>query len=188
MKTVQLPGGGSAEFLERGTDEIPGRAVKLIRAAALAASTALADYPQLFEGPQPGETDEQRSVRLQDQLKGMILSTEQAMAWDNLREATAVAMLHAWTLRNPDNSPRPLPTLQTIGDLPEAVYDALLDAVGGVSATDLETDFGPTPASVGDSPFENSNGSKPPSEATPSPDVGQVGAPSTSTASSVSVA
>ncbi len=136
MKEVTIPG-GTAHFRERDADEISGRAVKIMRAAAVAAATTLADYPQLFEPPRAGESDEQREERLNEELKGVALSTEQAMAWDNMREATVVALLADWTLE------RPLPTLQTIGDLPEKLYDALLDAVGGVSAADLETDFNP---------------------------------------------
>ncbi len=166
MQTVPIPG-GTANFRERGHDEIPGRSVKLIRAAALAAASELADYPQLFEPPREGETDEQRQERLGESLKDMVLSTEQAMSWDNVREATAVAMLASWSLD------RPLPTLATIGDLPEDLYDALLTAVGGVSAGELETDFTPKiakrdPVTGEEFPTGASDASNGPSEATPS--------------------
>ena len=44
-------------------------------------------------------------------------------------------MLDSWTYD------RPLPTLETIGDEDEDVYDALLDGVDGVNPADVETNF-----------------------------------------------
>jgi hypothetical protein len=92
----------------------------------------------------------------------MALSTRQAMAWDNVREAAAVALLKSWTLD------RPLPTLETIGDLPDDLYEALLDEVGGVSAADIETDFS-APAKKSElpgTPFGDSASLDTPSKAT----------------------
>lgn len=146
MRDVEIPG-GTAKFLEtsgENRDEIPGRAVKLIKASSLAAMTQLADYPELFEplrtvedesGEKRPETADERQARLAPVLKGLRLTTEQAMAFDNMREATVVATLHSWTLD------RRLPTLETIGDLDGELYGALLEAVGGVSAAELEETF-----------------------------------------------
>src|ERR1019366_5494029 len=148
--TVDIPG-GTAVFLERGQDEIPGRAMKLIRAATVAAMSELSDFPQLLEPPVEGETTEARTERLRPFLEGIRLSTNQAMAWDNMREAAAVALLKSWTLD------RPLPTLATIGDLPEELYDTLLEAVGGFSAAEVKTNFAPT--GPGESPTGDSGSS-----------------------------
>lgn len=147
MRDVEIPG-GTAKFLEtsgESRDEIPGRAVKLIKAGSMAALTQLSDYPELFEPPRMvrdnesgedrPETPEERSARLDSRLKGMRLSVEQAMAFDNMREATVVALLHSWTLD------RRLPTLETIGDLDGDLYSALLAAAGGMSAAELEENF-----------------------------------------------
>lgn len=156
MKEVEVPG-GKASFRERGVDEIPGRARKLIRAAALSAGTVLP--PEFLEDARKGETDEERAARLRPLMQ---LSPLQMEFWDNMREAAAVGMLARWTLD------RPLPTLATIGDLPEDLYDALLDAVGGVSAADLQENFeGSDPKAPGykETPTTDSSGSEWPSEA-----------------------
>jgi hypothetical protein len=160
MREVEVPG-GKAYLRERGQDEIPGRAIKLIRASAMSAGSQLSDYPELFEDGPKGETDEQRNERLSPVLEGMKLSIEQAMAWDNMREASAVALLASWTLD------RPLPKLDTIGDLPEDLYDALLDAVGGVSAAELEVNFevtNPKAPGYDETPTPGSESSNTPSE------------------------
>lgn len=181
MKEVPIPG-GTAYLREQGVDPIPGNSVKLIRAAATAMASQFPDHPELFEGARPGETEEQRNARVQKSVEGMTLSTEQAMAWDNLREATAVALLKEWTLD------LPLPTLKTIGDLEASLYEALLDAVGGVSSADFETDFGVQPMSAGDTPTDGSASSLTPSAETPVPPSiptpSTVGAPSTGAVSS----
>jgi hypothetical protein len=161
MKVIQIPG-GTASFRERGKDEIPGRAIKLIRAATMSAMSALSDYPEIFEGPRKGESDDDRTERLNERLKGVLLSTQQAMIWDNVREATVVGLLASWSLE------RPLPTLDTIGDLPEDLYLALLDEVGGVSAADLQEDFemsDPKAPGYKERPTIDSSGSEKPSEA-----------------------
>lgn len=134
MKEVELPGGGTATFREPGVDEMPGRAVKLIKAATSAAYSQLAGYPEVFSRAPEDETPEQRAERLAP-LENLRFTTEQAMAWDNMREAVVVATIKSWTLE------RHLPTLETIGDLPSDLYMALLNAVGGVSAADIELDL-----------------------------------------------
>jgi hypothetical protein len=153
MRTVEIPG-GTADFREQGKDEIPGRSVKLMRAAAVAAASELSSFPELFEPGRPGETDAERTARLAPRMEGVAFSTRQAMAWDNVREATVVALLKTWTLD------RSLPTLESIGDLPDDLYDALLNEVGGMSAADIEVDFSPPDrAGLEESPTGPSSGS-----------------------------
>ena len=72
-------------------------------------------------------------------LTSMRLDVDQAMAFDDLKEATVVATLHDWTLD------RPLPTLETIGSLPSDLYEALLKAVAGISV-DAEENMSATRA------------------------------------------
>jgi hypothetical protein len=184
MKEVEIPG-GTAFFREKGKDEIPGRSVKLIRAAATAAGSQFAEFPELFEGQRPGESDEDRDARLEARLQGMTLSTEQAMAWDDMREATAVALIASWTLD------KPLPTYKTIGDLDEELYEAILTAVGGMSAAELEVNFDlsdPSHPDYKETPTTASDGSDGLSEAqvpsesttTPSTDGGPISGESSS--------
>lgn len=134
---IEIPG-GRATFWEPSDEDMPGRGVKVLKAAAAAAVSQLAEFPEIFEPPREGETAEQRTERLSERLNGMALNIDQAMALDNLREATVVATLKSWTLD------RRLPTLDTVGDLPHELYEALLELVGGMSAAQLEENFNPT--------------------------------------------
>jgi hypothetical protein len=161
MREVEIPG-GKAYFLEKGVDEIPGRAVKLIKAAGTAAATQLSEYPELFEEPREGETEEERAERLTGRLSGLRLTTDQAMAWDNLREATVAATLSHWTLDR-----RPPRTPDEVSALPETLWEALLDSVGGMSAADLEANFDPTGDPKDEVPTGSSGSSDGPSKAGP---------------------
>lgn len=185
MRQVEVPG-GTAFFREPEKDAMPGRAVKLIKAAALSAGSQLSDYPEIFEPPKTvkdettgeerAETDRERTARLSPRLDSLRLSVEQAMAFDTLREATVVGTLDHWTLG------QKLPTFETIGDLPNDLYEALLEAVGGVSAAQLEEDFERT----GDPSDEVPTGSSGLSES-PSKDVPELtSTPTSSTATSPS--
>ncbi len=146
--------GGTASFREPGVDAIHGDTKKLIRAAGIAAASQLSEYPELFEPAREGESDDQRAERLGTRLEGMVMSIDQAMAWDNMREATVIALLKSWTLD------RPLPTMKTLGGDDYAdVYDALLESVGGVGATELEADFSPTKKIDTSTPTDDSGSS-----------------------------
>lgn len=158
-REVEIPG-GKAFFKEKHT----GAGKKKLRAAALSAATNLSDYPELFEPGPPNETDEQRTERLAPALAGMRLTPLQAEVWDNMREATVIATLESWTLDGPIPS-----TIEALENLDGDLYDALLDAVGGVSAQQLETDFSAKPITPGDpaskeTPTTGSSDSLSPSE------------------------
>lgn len=155
-EAVKIPG-GTANFRDANDPELPGRSVKILKAAATSAVSHLSDYPELFEPQREGESEEDRNTRLDGRLQGMKLSVDQAMALDNLREATVVATLESWTLD------RRLPTLDTIGDLPAELYNALLEQAGGLSAIQLE---------------ENFNATKDPNDGAPTGDSGSSDGPS----------
>lgn len=123
MRTVEIPG-GVARFRDRS--EIRGRDSKLVKAATLAAANVLAKLPEEAT-IKPGETEQEAANRLQEVLKDMKLELTMAEAQKllDLKETIVIAYLASWTLE------LPLPTLETIGDLPENIYDALDAAVGG---------------------------------------------------------
>lgn len=89
-------------------------------------------------------------------------------------EARLIAYLESWTL------PRPLPTMETLGDEDEDVYDALMDAVDRLELAKRPTsvDFTETPIGTPRNPVESPTpGSE--SSATPSTAGSDPAGPST---------
>ncbi len=104
MKTVTIPGGTASL---REMHEIKVRHRRIIETAAIAAVPALAKLPSSLE--------ELATAKLSE----LNLSKEEATSLFELQDATIVASLDSWT------RPEPIPTLDTIGDLDEDVYEAL---------------------------------------------------------------
>jgi hypothetical protein len=142
MKTVTLPTGAEATF--RDPSEILGRGKKIILGATMASIGVLTQVPALQEGRRGDETPEQFIDRLGKEVAQAALNAENYEAIQSLKEAAVVAQLASWTL------PLPLPTMETIGDLPVALYDALVEAVGEI-----------TPQTLGQGFEENSNPDSP---------------------------
>lgn len=153
MRTVDIPG-GTARFKTK--EELRGRDSKLVRSAVFAAQHALEKLGD-ETGIKPGETKDEAAKRLSAFLKEnkVTFTQEEAMTLLSMREAIVVAYLHEWTLELPK------PTLETIGDLPEALYDALDDAIGvDLQEVTAGTDFSPNPdQSSPTGPSSASNGS-----------------------------
>ena len=124
MKTVTIPGGNA---VLREQDEIRVRHKRLIESAAVAASTALEKLPT--------DRDKLESLNLAE----LALTRDEANSLFELQDATIVAALIGWTLT------QPLPTLDTIGDIEPAVYDALANATRELgTAVVAPTDFSPS--------------------------------------------
>lgn len=153
MRDVEIPG-GIAHFRERGQDEIPIRAQKIMGAAMVAAQSNFPDTPGMFEPGPEGETEEQREKRLG--IERTAMSAEQVLALMALQEASVIGFLNDWTLE------RPLPTLQNLPDLEEDLYMALMGAVGGIASSDLvdSVDFSPKPLEEGETPTSGSSDSE----------------------------
>src|SRR5258708_3833400 len=138
MRTVDIPG-GTAKFKTR--EELRGRDTKLVKAAVIAAQSAIEKLGDDAE-KKPGETDEDAAKRLAVAMreKHIVFTSEEATSLLDMREAMAVAYLHSWTLEIP------LPTLATIGDLPDKLYEALDEAIGGeLLNVTAGQDFSPNP-------------------------------------------
>ena len=161
--TVDIAG-GTCELRE--PSELRGRDRKLLSAAALAAASAI--------GKLPADLTEGSSL---DAL-ALGFTFDEAMAMVTLREMVVVARLVSWTLDEP------LPTAQTIGDLPGDLYEELVEKAGTAAMASL--DF--SPSSDPESPTSGSGDSAGPStDAQPSqstPRRRTAGA-STATASSI---
>lgn len=139
MHPIDIPG-GVAKIKDPA--DLRGRDTKLIKAYALAAQSVLAKIPEEAR-PQPDESKEEAGKRMQKYLEDhpLQLTGEEGMKMLDLKEATMVAYLASWTLDIP------LPTMETIGDLPDAIYQALDDAVGGdaikIATSSVDFDVNP---------------------------------------------
>lgn len=133
MRDVVLPTGATATF--RSSNEILGRGKKVIIAAALASMGVLTQVPALQGGKREDESPEEFVDRLGKEVAHASLNPSNYEAIQALKEAAVVAQLASWTL------PLPLPTLDTIGDLPGALYDALLGAVSEITPETIGQGF-----------------------------------------------
>jgi len=135
---VELPGGFA---ILRDQEELRGRDRNLIKAAAMAAGPAIEKMPDaVSEGKLEGESEEDMQARLGSEMGDVHLTWQESLALLELRQATVVAVLQSWSL------PDPLPTMETIGDLPADLYDALDAAIGGLpTAIAAETNFDAQP-------------------------------------------
>jgi hypothetical protein len=115
MRTVEIPG-GTAELRDRLDIKIRHR--RMIEAAAVAASAAMAKLPDNIPAEQLKQTE----------VETLSLTRQEATTLFELQDATIVASLASWTLDEP------LPNLDTIGDLEQDVYDALALATSEVGA------------------------------------------------------
>lgn len=151
MRQVEIPGGTA---LLREREDLRGRDRNLIEAATVAAQSAIEKLPRtIIEcGDLEGMEPEELAKRLNEELDGISFSFEEGMALAKLREVTVIALLADWS------RPEKLPTLETIGDLPDELYQALQVAIGGVQNIANPTDFEPG-ANLKDRPTGSSESS-----------------------------
>lgn len=130
MRSIDIPG-GTATLRER--EDLAERQRRLVKSRGLAASGVL--------------------TRLQDATKdggdpqSVMVSATEAEEILEVQDAVIVALLASWTLD------RPLPTMETIQDLPAELYDALSNATADLGASlAVDTDFSenPDPKATGD--------------------------------------
>lgn len=116
MRRIDLPDGQWADI--RDPEEITVRG----RRPVLAVTMALQDvWPALAAAQAANEP-----------LEALGLSEEQYETVMRLGEVSIVAVLAAWSL------PDPLPTVETVGDLPVTLYDALAEASAPTGAVIAE--------------------------------------------------
>jgi hypothetical protein len=151
---VDIPGGYA---ILRDQSELRGRDRMLIKAAAMAAAPAIEKMPDsVTEGGPDDEDPATAQTRIAAEMAQVQLTWQESMALLELRQATMIACLQSWSLD------RPLPTMDTVGDLPADLYDALDTAIGGVTtAIAAATDFDANPDQA--SPTGSSTSSDSPS-------------------------
>jgi hypothetical protein len=113
MRTVDIPG-GTATLREK--DDIKVRQRQLVESRIVAAASALEKLPN--------EIDELAAF---DITKSNLTAAEADSIFD-LQNATIVAALASWSLSDP------IPTMDTVGDLDQNLYDALSTATAGVAS------------------------------------------------------
>lgn len=124
MKTVNIPG-GTAALREKADIKVRHR--QLVEAAYIPASTAMMKLP--------GDLKELENF----DLSASDITRTEAQALFDLQSATIVAALESWTL------PGPIPTMDTVGDLDQDVYDALSEATASLATEVVLPDsFDPT--------------------------------------------
>lgn len=148
--TIPIPGG---EAVLRDANELTERQRRLVRNTTVVASGVLGRVPkellQAQEDAVKAATDDPDSVSARAAVAaateavdraviGLNLSMEDAEKISSLQDAAIIALLVSWTL------PAPLPTVETVQDLPGALYDALALASRGLSAA-VSVDFSPDP-------------------------------------------
>ncbi len=116
MRRIDLPDGQWADV--RDPDEITVRGRRPILAVTLALRDVLPAIAAAQAAGQPIET--------------LGLTEEQYDTVLRLGEVSIVAVLAAWSL------PDPLPTVDTVGDLPATLYDALSQATAPTGAVIAE--------------------------------------------------
>ena len=148
---IDLPGGGWAEI--KDPEELTNRERKLLRRHAFGARELRGKL--LATGIKPGTKVQDIPDDLEEKLLGQ-LTAEDLEGADGIQAAFIVAYTASWSLTAPDGNPLPLPTMETVDDLPGPIYDALSSATselgdGGLDttvdgATDPGSPTGPSPA------------------------------------------
>lgn len=138
--TVEIPG-GTATLLD-ADDELSVRREHLIEKYGMAAASLVAKLPADADPAKP------------ETLTGFNITPDEAQLIINMYDAILIALLESWTLD------RPLPTMDTIGDLPASIYRPLMTAVRGNPGAAGGVNFDATPDKDSPTgPSSNSSGS-----------------------------
>lgn len=126
----------------------------------MSARPALMKLPLGAQVKLPGESDEDLVRRVNADMEKVSFSFDETRSLMLMRRVTVIATLDSWT------RPEPLPTIDTIGDLPRDVVAALDVAIGGM-AIEAGVEFEATSDKA--SPTTPSSDSSGPSEGVSTP-------------------
>jgi hypothetical protein len=142
-KTIDIPG-GQAVLRERF--EMKVRQRRMVEIAAMPIGGILTRLPKdkLDEAMKIADEDVSVGGRQLGQLiDALPISRKEAESLYELQDATILSLLISWTL------PEPIPTLDTIQDIDDDVYQALSDATATLGAAlargGTGVDFSPSP-------------------------------------------
>ena len=144
MHKIDLPGGGWASI--KDPDELTNRERKLLRRHVFGATDLRSKL--LAAGVKPGTRPEDVPEEVMEAI-GETLELDDLEALSDTQSAFIVAYTAEWSLQ------RPLPTMDTVDDLPGPIFDALAAATAELGDGSLEVtpDQQPDPASpTGPSP------------------------------------
>ena len=116
----------------RELKDLRGRDRNLIEAAAMVQAPIQARVPNLERREDEPEADFVN--RLQTTMSKIPLSLADGVNLLEMKDATIVALISDWDLKDEQGNKRPFPTIDTVGDLPADLYTALFEAVGGQEA------------------------------------------------------
>jgi len=158
MRRIDLPEGGWAEI--RAPEDIKSvRLRRMMRSAATAVTPAMRKMP----GDLPTDPEELELV----DMGAIGLSYEEAEAMQRLQEITVVVFLVRWSRKEP------LPTVDTIGNMDDDLFQALAKATQKDAAKylldDGTPDFDPNPVPEPGNPTGRDSGSTTPSSETEAP-------------------
>lgn len=125
---IDLPGGGWAEI--KDPEELTNRERKLLRRHAFGARELRGKL--LATGIKPGTKVQDIPDDLEEKLLGQ-LTAEDLEGADGIQAAFIVAYTASWSLD------RPLPTMETVDDLPGQVFDAIAEATVDLGDGSLDT-------------------------------------------------
>lgn len=169
---IQIPG-GSATLRDELVSE---RHIRLVEAASAAAQGVLRKMDAVV-------SDEMEEDERQEALLRVDLTRTEATALQEMQDAAIVATLERWSLKEP------LPTVDTVADLPREVYRALAGACTPIALASLRpVDFEPQGAQAdasgvdfpggGSDASGTPSGDGPPSLSTPTPPPSTESSPS----------
>jgi hypothetical protein len=148
MRRIELPNGGWAEVREQADVRVKHK--HLLRAALTGASTAMrklpTDLPQLPDDPVERAAFLQ-TIDLNALTANGVLNFDDVMALQRVEEIAVAVFTVAWSLKVPP------PTVDTVGDMEENVYEAIAAATRKDAAAVMRgVDFDPTPEDKPGSP------------------------------------
>lgn len=140
-KTIDIPGG---QATLRDPNELKVRQRRLIEAARADLAISMSKItPELLESAQGADREDAARLGREMLAQGVNFGTEDWRRIWAFQDATIIALLESWTL------PDALPTMETIEDMDEVVYDVLADATkqegAAMAQGEAAADFSPNP-------------------------------------------
>lgn len=164
MKRIDLPGGGWAEVRE--ATDLKIRHKHMLGSASVNAARAIgkleAQLPEDFPKDPKLRASALEALDVTPYLASGALDFDDAQALQKIQEITVVAFLAKWSL------PDAIPTVATVGDMDEDIYEAIAQATKDDAARALGgIDFDPTPEDEPGNPTGRGDGSNGQSSAKP---------------------
>ena len=155
MRRITLPDGGWVELREQADLRVKHK--HMMQAAFTGAMVAMTKIPDsvvtLPEDPQE-RAAAIAELDVNDLTAKGALTFEEARSLQRVQEVAVVAFTVAWSLKEP------VPTIDTVGDMREEIYDAIAETTQKEAAATMQgVNFDPTPKAEPGVPTGIDNGS-----------------------------